>query len=515
MLLENIKHHIIQTPEYASKFQENRVFENKARIFRALAETAPLAPHLLDLAQLWLQKLPGKPVASQTLRAIAPYVSTGAMPLHHAITCPWICPNSDAMVNAITVDIDHTDIEDKLDRLQMLGCPLPDIIQDVHSGRSHAVLFLKFPVVISGNGRSAPSKALDYATRLLAKALDGTPLKPSALVKSPWGRSDNLIGRRLFRSPHPHNEMAWNAYVESRTPLMWHTIPGTGACELKDIISTLAGEYKDTAFSNTYTDDRKRKKRGTPSALGRNCAVFDMTRWEAYDNRISDAAALHIIAERHNREMFAGNPLPQNELHAIARSIAGFMQSRFKPIYGHGAKIKRGRDGRFITDDMSTTQRQAIAGRQTTKEVLDKSKTTIKSAIERIYKTDGKYSISRMIELTKLSRPTLWRYRAFIGQYVYTYVSSAVLSGNGNPKGTTRDFVFPKFLPEKLSFDYCTKRWITQAERKRNMDELQKRLDEERSRRNMDKKTTDSKSTNVLGFGIKNPYKYLFGSLSS
>jgi hypothetical protein len=122
---------------------------------RALQEANDNAPHLAGLAHQILRNMPRRPLAGQNIRAITRNPSTGPLPIHDAITAPWICFNSNRRLNALVVDIDHADGPEVVGALPP-GCPRPTLSIDPHSGRAHAILFLATPVLTSEGDRPGP-----------------------------------------------------------------------------------------------------------------------------------------------------------------------------------------------------------------------------------------------------------------------------------------------------------------------------------------------------------------------
>lgn len=69
---------------------------------------------------------------------------------------------------------------------------------------------------------------------------------------------------------------------------------------MRDIIAFLADEYEDIAPKSTK---RIFKHRGEPSALGRNCALFDMVRFWAYDENQKDTGEIMKKAQELNQTL--------------------------------------------------------------------------------------------------------------------------------------------------------------------------------------------------------------------
>jgi hypothetical protein len=181
-----------------------------------------------------------------------------------------------------------------------------------------------------------------------------------SLVKSPWGRTENLIGQRLRRGSSPALPLLWEAYLTANTGLMWHTEPGDlHHYELREIVAALADEF-DAVVIEPGARRRFGKKRPEPSALGRNCALFDLLRFWAYDGAETDEHRIAAEAERINRGFPV--PLSDNEIAAIVRSVARFMAKRYRPRTGINSR--RGRD-RLAGAGLPPRGRQVLSGQVT------------------------------------------------------------------------------------------------------------------------------------------------------
>ena len=105
-----------------------------------------LAPHLLPHVASFVGSLPGKLACSRTLKTTDP-MRLEVLPLLQAVTQPWICPNSWTHIHAIFVDVDHDDGLDGIEWMVRSGAPRPWLIVDPWSGRAHAALLLRVPVL--------------------------------------------------------------------------------------------------------------------------------------------------------------------------------------------------------------------------------------------------------------------------------------------------------------------------------------------------------------------------------
>lgn len=349
-------------------------------LIAALAQFRNAAPHVRDLADRYLRLLPRRVLCSQNLRTSCPSPYSTELPIDVAADCPWISFDSETRRNVLAFDLDH---DDGLDLVAELPAPIrPHLVIDPYSGRSHGFIVLRTPVSTApGASRKAQAFA-DYAQELMAAALRATPLRHRALVKNPLGSVGALLGPRLRRTPQPLVPAMWDAWQAADAGLVWHTIPGADPVELSDIIAALAGADdvdRQRPMRRTFT-----RRRGEPSALGRNCSLFDQVRWWAYDRDEQDGGAILAEAERINATFAA--PLPASEVAATARSIAKFMHARFRPRPGPGPG--RGRD-REAGADLPPEARKALAGQQTAALRATKTVAQISAAMERMQR-DGK-----------------------------------------------------------------------------------------------------------------------------
>lgn len=370
----------------------------------ALCEARHAAPHLSPLADRLLPWMPRRPSASQNLRSSCRDPASGPLLLEGAITCPWVCPNTEQGWNVLTADVDHADALDLCDDLASLGLPRPMIVMDPWSGRSHVWAPLETPVSYLPGARVSPQILADLACRLLAAYFRATPLPRGALVKNPWGRVDALIGQRLYRNPTPAVPLLWDAYQEAATGLMWHTIPGSGRFELRAIVEALV-DYADVALPSRRGSWR-RKKRGDPSWVSRNGYVFDLTRWWAYDREERDGGLIHDEAMRVNATLAI--PLPASAIAATARSITRFMTTRFRPRAQRAERPGRGRD-KAAGADLALQARQSLAGKVTGAACASATDTRILEAVGRFRDAGETFTQEQLAAASACSLRTIKR----------------------------------------------------------------------------------------------------------
>lgn len=365
----------------------------------ALRIAASIAPNLQHLACVVLPVMPRMPRASQNLRAITRDHHSAPMPLSLALGCPWMALDSATHRNALLIDIDH---DDALDRCLALPTAIrPTLVIDAWSGRAHAILPLAAPVCLSPAGRDAPRRLADYAGRLLAAALDGTLLPAGSLSKSPWGTTRDLIGalrrigpRPVFPECHADAEAAG---------LTWSTLPGAGCVNLREIVAALAPYFESDARLSSRIKFKPRRS-SPDDARGRNCTLFTIVRYWAYDRAERDGAVIHAEACRANALFIV--PLPDAEVAALARSITRFMNTRYKPRAGRGAG--RGRDA-ALTAGMQAHQAQAVAGRRTAEVRRNNTHSKLLTGVADLQASGRALTQSKLAVVSGLSMSTVKR----------------------------------------------------------------------------------------------------------
>jgi len=319
-----------------------------------------------------MPRLPRWVGASQTIRSTAPNKGSSRMRLQEGVLMPWVCLNTSRFVNAIAVDIDHADARQ---RLAAIPAEIrPTWMEDPCTGRAHAVLLLKNPVCIGEDGAPGPQKLLRLAHRLLAAALDATLIPYGCLIKSPWGKHENLIGTLLHRPSRTTTPAQSSSGTEvTGGRLLWRTHVGAPPVALREVVSLLMPKWQGS-LAKDQTASRGQADR-EPSSLGRNCALFDRVRWWCYDGVIRDPGEISAYAHWVNSTFPV--PLPRSEVTSIARSITRFMNERYD-----GGRRDRRRRMTFSAEDLTTQQKQAEAGKRTAVLKQEKSRTLIVAALK-------------------------------------------------------------------------------------------------------------------------------------
>lgn len=171
--------------------------QNPALIANALMSSKQAAPHLSELADSLLPKMPRIIRASQNLRAINIENSSHLFTLEAAICLPWISFDASKSRNVLLFDIDHPDALELVEELPQ--SIRPTLIFCPYSGRSHGVLPLVTPVL--RGGKIGPEVLADLAHQLLSRHLKATALPTGSLIKNPFGKASELVGSLPRRTP--------------------------------------------------------------------------------------------------------------------------------------------------------------------------------------------------------------------------------------------------------------------------------------------------------------------------
>lgn len=338
------------------------------RFAAAVARAVEVAPHLSRLAAALVPRLPVRARCSQNLRSVGGGdPATSVLWVEEAIDCPWLALDTADLINELGGDVDHAGA---LDRWLALPAAIrPALVLDPWSGRAATRLPLARPVHRHDPKQEGARIIADLAGRLLAAAMGATQLPAGSVMKNPFGTRAAVQGNLRQRGPAPiHPEL--HAHIVKQG-LCWHTLPGAGPVGLRDVVAALAPQWwhepeaqaraSSPINKGHWWKDRK-KRRPDPNPLGRNCILFDRTRFWAYDREEKDRSAILAEAMRLNLEF--SEPLPPKEVAGIARSIARFMAKRWNPRRAV-ERVARGRDRPLHSPDMALSEKQAIAGAET------------------------------------------------------------------------------------------------------------------------------------------------------
>lgn len=213
------------------------------------------------------------------------------MPKQQALTKRNIQVNATRLTNLLTVDVDEVDSVYRI--LEGSHGMSPMWVAEGPNGHAHAAWRIKTPVITIGAHPHPVEYARDAQEGFRRKG-DGDP------------------GYRGYMTKNPLSE-DWH--------VMWGTPEGLEGYTLNQMESYL----RDAGF---WPEKGWHRKEPPATALGRNCAIFDVTRKWAYHEchkHIPDASRFGEVVENYalsaNLEMFEDNPLSTAEVLGIARSI--------------------------------------------------------------------------------------------------------------------------------------------------------------------------------------------------
>lgn len=211
----------------------------------------------------------------------------------HAIQHAYIQPNHPAVIKWLVFDIDDPQA---LFAYHDNGLPRPQfIIKNPDNGHAHYCYRLTAPVSMWGDSHIKPIEYLRSVYRALAEALGADLSYSGNLIKNPC---------------NPQHE----TYITGAKPS--YTLAELS--EHLDLITPPTAEPKNDDY------------------FGRNCAVFNYTRYKAYPlaNKLDENALLkEVLAIATEFNVRFSNPLLPNEIYHIARSITRFCKSPRFGVY--------------------------------------------------------------------------------------------------------------------------------------------------------------------------------------
>ena len=249
-----------------------------------------------------------------------------------ALTMPYIEPNaSHVMQSLVITDRDASDA----DRIaEHVGLPAPSYVAlNPHTTAGHIVYGLKDPVCLTDAARRPPVNLLARVEHGLSTVLGGDPGYGGSLTKNPF---------------HTYHATLWG--------------PADALYGLRDLARSLGDLGALPAAGNARRNVQR-------SAVGRNVALFDLTRewsykavrrhWGApradWDRAVYSQATL--INETRIGNDFTTGPLSYVEVGYLAHSIATWVWQRFTPDTFTAAQARRGQQG----GRTATNQREASA----------------------------------------------------------------------------------------------------------------------------------------------------------
>jgi len=255
-----------------------------------------------------ITRLPSEMMCSSTLKTGE--VRTFILEKNKALRYEHIQVNHRNLYSFIVIDDDGLDPTNYLD---LPVAPPNLVVVNPISGHSQKWYFLKEGVTQT---RFGSKKAKDYYST--------TAFKLTAIYNG---------------DAHYTGFLARNPFSNKHILLCPHSEPYT-LDQLNDSMRVTADDYdrknkyKSDAFLLINEYCRRNKKLSEASGIGRNCTIFEILRhqayreWYEYGSEKVFATYLQNEAGKINRNRFADDLLPENELKNIANSIARYCFSR-------------------------------------------------------------------------------------------------------------------------------------------------------------------------------------------
>ena len=302
----------------------------------AVRTSHPLRPDLQALAWALLPRLPGKPRTSGNLKEEGAFSRLN--PLEDIIlTDPWIAMNTENAVNVMWAETDKPGLDERLALMREWGVPVP-AWKACGAVGGHVAFITKEPMVtgLPGQGKAdrLRQRKLSLVDSYLTTAIDG----------------DRHAGLRgMTKNPFSPR---WDVVVGDLTPVT-----------LDDILIPLQAMAKALGWKAPAKPYKGHRNKREPSPDGRNCALFDLTRWWAGDGCVKDGAAILVKAMQVNADF--AEPLGYAEVASVAKSITKFMVNRYEgrgrhvPLAPEVVKARQAAAGR-ITATVRTSSRDEL-----------------------------------------------------------------------------------------------------------------------------------------------------------
>jgi hypothetical protein len=257
-----------------------------------------------------ITRLPKEMLCSSTLKTEYGKICTYRLAKHLALKHEHIQPNHGNLTNFIVIDDDGLDPENHLE----LPVPPPNLIViNPMSGHSQKWYFLEEGVTQTYFGRKKIKEYLETTIFKLKAVYNGDNGYTGWLARNPFSKKHSVLCPRI--KPYTLKELNDGIGVSSSD-------------------YDRQNKYKSDAYTLINEYSRRNKKLAEAAGYGRNCAIFEILRHQAYrechEYSSETAFSIHLKAEagKINRNHYANNLLPENELKDIANSIARYCFSR-------------------------------------------------------------------------------------------------------------------------------------------------------------------------------------------
>lgn len=328
----------------------------------ALSAAKANAPNHRRLADFILPRLPRMPLASSTLHTATPCSEETL--LDGAVSMPWISFNNAEWTNAIGIDCDHGNADEKVDDFMRHlrevdpDAPEPLIVRDPWTFRAHVTWFLEKPVYTGQQQAwtatsSAPVlRTLAAVQRGLCKALGGDQGFTNRLTKNPFGVALCPAGQG---SP----PLTWYSYLESGTRLRFQTVRGD--CRQIGLLTLWRALKLWREDTGEVLPGPRRRLRPDPADGQKGTRLFDASRFRVYDLGTSDLAEIAAVVDEEASRL--GSPASPGQRGKVARSIARFMRTKWTGVRTGTAPGKRRGILALDAASLDLPERQALGAR--------------------------------------------------------------------------------------------------------------------------------------------------------
>lgn len=302
----------------------------------------------MDAIQLLINRLPKKPYSTDDL-------STGLRirPLATALTKKYIQHNHPAWFTSFVFDVDRNAYE-ILD--QVRAKPNLAVFNATQRDRAHFIYLLDQPINTGPNGRRSPIRYAESIDNAFVNLLNADPSYAGLIT----------------RNPLHHANLTYNIH---NTPY-------------------------SLDYLADFVDLSKTKQQREISAYGRNCRLFDMVRYHAYEivEQYRKANAFEMFARTlmafaEDKNQFKGLPaLNHSEVKAIAKSVSKWTWNNYT-----GDKINRGRDT-AINSLLSTQEKQTLSAIKTNEQRQQSTQEKILKAVRQL-QAQGKKTTQKAVAL--------------------------------------------------------------------------------------------------------------------
>ena len=327
----------------------------------------------LDTMTRFFQCAPKKPYCSDDLSTgVRIRARTTAFNYSH------VQHNQPALRHWLTFDVDH----ENYFQWEQAGLPDPNLIVRNQDNRKCHIHYAINPVCTSDAARPKPLYYCESVSLAYTHALESDPRYSGLITKNPF-----------------HSD--------------WHVH------ELHDHVYSL-GELADYVELQTSYRTRKRAANSAVYGIGRNCTLFDRTRFWSYDHvmdyRQSHNYSQWLAAVLEKAETYNDfpEPLPHSEIRATARSVAKWVWTKYVP---NDKRVRRGAMAESLAGsqiDLDLKTKQRLSARRTNETQRANTRESIIEAVGRLITAGKRVSVRALAAEAGMSTRTIQNHKDLI-----------------------------------------------------------------------------------------------------